>query len=220
VVHWLGTVTRAGQLYAVDTRLRPDGSKGLLVQSLDAYADYQQQRAWTWEHQALVRARVVAGDAALAAAFGKLRQRVLAQPREPARVATEVVTMRARWRAERDRSSAAQFDLKQGAGGLLDIEFLLQGLVLTHASRLPLLAESSATASLIGALENVRVLDAAAAATLRAAHHALAARGLACTLDERPRVVPRDAVLSAHAAAVLRVAADCGYRFTPAPAGG
>ena len=220
VVHWLGAMTRAGQLYAVDTRLRPDGSKGLLVQSLDAYADYQQQRAWTWEHQALVRARVVAGDAALAAAFGQLRQRVLAQPREPARVATEVVTMRARWRAERDRSSAAQFDLKQGAGGLLDIEFLLQGLVLTHAARLPLLAESSATAGLIGALENVRVLDAAAAATLRAAHHALAARGLACTLDERPRVAPRDAVLSAHAAAVLRVAADCGYRFTPAPAGG
>ncbi len=217
LVHWLGTVTRAGQLYAVDMRLRPDGSKGLLVQSLDAYTGYLRQRAWTWEHQALVRARVLAGDAALGAAFARQRQQVLARPRDAAEVTHSVTAMRARWRAERDRSDAACFDLKQGAGGLLDIEFLLQGLVLTHAARLPLLAEPTATAALIDTAESVRVLDAAQATALRQAHRDLLRRALECTLDERPRVVPRETALSAHTAAVLQVAQACGYAFA-APA--
>ena len=220
VVHWLGTVTRAGQLYAIDARLRPDGSKSLLVQSMDAYAGYQQQRAWTWEHQALVRARVVCGDAQIGASFAQLRQHVLARPRVPARVAAEVSVMRERWRAERDRSDAERFDLKQGAGGLLDLEFLLQGLALAHAARVPLLTESTSTAALIGALENARALASASAATLRAAHGVLLQRALTCTLDDRPRLVAREPALMQHAAGVLRVAAACGFAFAslqPAP---
>jgi glutamate-ammonia-ligase adenylyltransferase len=215
VVHWLGTVTRAGQLYAVDTRLRPDGSKSLLVQSMDAYADYQQQRAWTWEHQALVRARAVCGDARLSATFAQVRQRVLAQPRAAAQVAAEVSTMRERWRAERDRSDGGRFDLKQGAGGLLDLEFLLQGLVLMHAARMPLLTESTSTAALIGALESARALAPASAAVLRAAHAALLQRALTCTLDDRPRLLAREPTLQQHADAVLRVAVACGFAFAP-----
>ncbi len=213
VVHWLGTVTRAGQLYAVDTRLRPDGSKSLLVQSMEAYADYQQQRAWTWEHQALARARVVCGDAQLGAAFAQVRQRVLAQPRAAAQVAAEVGAMRERWRAERDRSDARRFDLKQGAGGLLDIEFLLQGMVLTHASRAPLITESTASAALITVLESLHVLRTAQAAALRAAHAALLQHALSCTLDDRPRLLAREPVLQQHADSVLRVVAECGFAF-------
>jgi glutamate-ammonia-ligase adenylyltransferase len=181
-----------------------------------AYADYMQRRAWTWEHQALVRARVVAGDARLGAAFARLRQNVLAQPRAAAQVAAEVGAMRERWRAERDRSDARRFDLKQGAGGLLDLEFLLQGLVLTHAARAPLITESTASAPLIGVLESLHLLHAAQAAALRAAHAALLQRALTCTLDERPRVVMREPELQQHADAVLRVAATFAYGFTAA----
>lgn len=215
VVYWLGTMTRAGQLYAVDTRLRPDGSKGLLVQSLDAYTGYQRERAWVWEHQALVRARAVGGDAQLGARFAQVRHQVLTQPRDPAKVAHEVCDMRERWRAERDRSDVVRFDLKQGAGGLLDLEFLLQGLALTHTARMPLLSESTSTAALIGALEGVHVLDAGQATALHAAHAYLLQRALACTLDERPRVVVREAELLEHAAAVQRIAAACGFVFAP-----
>ena len=213
VVHWLEMMTRAGQLYAVDTRLRPDGSKGLLVRSLEAYADYQRDRAWTWEHQALVRARVVAGDAGLAAAFALHRQSVLTQPRIASHVAEEVVAMRSRWRLQRDRSDQALFDLKQGPGGLLDIEFLLQGLILTNAARWPVLTEGTSSASLIQALESVRVLKKSTAQALREAHAALLALALACTLDERPRVVSRAPSFTVHADAVLRIAEECGYSF-------
>ncbi len=213
LVHWLDAMTRAGQLYAVDTRLRPDGSKGLLVQSLDAYATYQRERAWTWEHQALVRARIVAGDAALAASFGQQRQQVLCRPRSASQVAAEVAAMRRRWRAERDRSDAAQFDLKQGLGGLLDIEFLMQMLILVHAARWPLLSESTNSASQMQALSSVGVLAADHSQALDAAHRALLAHALDCTLDQRPRVLARTPQLTAHADTVRRVAASCGLEL-------
>ena len=106
VMNWLTVLTRAGRLYEVDTRLRPDGSKGLLVSSLDAFAAYQRGRAWTWEHQALLRARPVAGDARPETAAGR---RAARDPRRAARapaVLAEVSSMRRRWRAERDRSDA------------------------------------------------------------------------------------------------------------------
>ncbi len=133
VVHWLTSIQRGGRLYEVDTRLRPDGSKGMLVSSLDGFVEYQQKRAWIWEHQALVRARPVAGDAALMQRFGQWRNVILARQRDPAQVSLEVSRMRQRWRRERDRSDADHIDLKQGHGALLDLEFLLQILVLSHA---------------------------------------------------------------------------------------
>jgi glutamate-ammonia-ligase adenylyltransferase len=213
IVHWLSTPTRAGRLYEIDTRLRPDGSKGLLVASLPAFVDYQRERAWTWEHQALVRARAIAGAPGLRAAFERERAALLALPRDPARIVADLLKMRAQWRAERDRSQASRFDLKQGAGGLLDIEFLLQGLVLRQAARHPGLTAPTDTPGLIAACAAAGVLPERDAQELLDAHAALLARALNCTLEATPRVLERDAQLSAICASVLRVAREAGFDF-------
>jgi glutamate-ammonia-ligase adenylyltransferase len=220
VMHWLAVQTRGGRLYEVDTRLRPDGSKGLLVASLDAFIAYQQGRAWTWEHQALLRARPVAGDAVLGERLRDVRRAVLMQPRDAAPVRIEVAAMRRRWRAERDRSDAARLDLKQGPGALLDIEFLLQGLVLAHAAAQPELLQHTANTALIGACRDAGLLDASQAAVLATAHAELLARALACTLDMRSRVTARDATLDAHCVAVLELAERLGFDFGDHGVGG
>ena len=219
VMNWLTVMTRAGRLYEVDTRLRPDGSKGLLVSSLDAFAAYQRGRAWTWEHQALLRARPVAGDPTLRAALATVRQEILAARRDPATVRADVASMRERWRVERDRSDAAHMDLKQGRGGLLDIAFVLQGLVLANAADTPALLEVTANAALIEACRDAGVLTAPQAATLSAAHASLLTRALACTLDLRPRVAVRDDALDAVCAAVGEVGAALGFDFALPVAG-
>ena len=214
VVHWLTTQTRAGKLYDVDVRLRPDGGKGLLVVGLQAFGEYLRERAWIWESQALVRARPIAGDAQVCAKFSALRAHWLAQPRDRAQVLAEVGGMRARWRAERDRSTDSVIDLKQGAGALLDIEFILQTLVLLHAQSEARLLDSGNSSDLIRIAGAAGVVPAAHADALAQAHAALLKRALDCTLDARPRLVPRDAELERHAHAVLRVAAAIGLRFT------
>jgi [glutamine synthetase] adenylyltransferase / [glutamine synthetase]-adenylyl-L-tyrosine phosphorylase len=213
VMHWLTVLTRAGRLYEVDTRLRPDGSKGLLVSSLDAFAAYQKSRAWTWEHQALLRARPVAGDAALNEQFADVRREVLAVPRDRGTVLAEVGRMRQRWRTERDRSDAAQLDLKQGQGALLDIEFALQGLVLAGAATCPALLGSTSNASLIEACRDAGLLDAEQARTLGEAHAHLLRRALICTLDLRPRIAPRDGELERSCARVRAVTTALGFDF-------
>ncbi|HET6913059.1 MAG TPA: bifunctional [glutamate--ammonia ligase]-adenylyl-L-tyrosine phosphorylase/[glutamate--ammonia-ligase] adenylyltransferase [Rhodanobacteraceae bacterium] len=213
IVHWLSTPTRAGRLYEIDTRLRPDGSKGLLVASLPAFVDYQRERAWTWEHQALVRARAIAGDADLRSGFEDERAALLALPREPARIVADVLKMRAQWRAERDRSDVQRFDLKQGAGGLLDIEFLLQGLVLRHAGRHSGLTAATDTPGLIAACAAANVLPERDAQELLDAHAALLARALNCTLEASPRVMNRDATVAGISAQVLRIAREAGFDF-------
>lgn len=109
----LAAETGAGRLYEIDVRLRPDGGKGALVSSLASYRDYQRERAWTWEHQALVRARAVAGDAALCAAFAQVRADTLTRVRDTAVLHEDVRKMRARMRSELDRSDAGRLDLKQ-----------------------------------------------------------------------------------------------------------
>ncbi|EIL96596.1 glutamine synthetase [Rhodanobacter thiooxydans LCS2] len=213
VMNWLTVLTRGGRLYEVDTRLRPDGSKGLLVSSLDAFVAYQQSRAWTWEHQALLRARPVAGDGSLNAELAGVRRAILAVPRERATVLAEVASMRARWRAERDRSDEGRLDLKQGHGGLLDIEFALQGLVLAHAAEQPGLLGVTANAGLIEACRVAGLLDDPQAATLAAAHAELLRRALACTLDLRPRIAPRDAALEQLCGSVRGVTDALGFAF-------
>jgi len=210
IVHLLTTVTRAGRLYDVDVRLRPDGGKGLLVASLDGFAGYQRERAWTWEHQALVRARPLAGDARLGRRFLDIRAAILAAPREMAEVLTRIAEMRARWRSGRDRSTEAMLDLKQGAGALIDLEFLLQGLVLTRAAAVPTLLASGNTPDLLAAVCAAGLLTAAQADALREAHACLLQRALACTLDARPRLAPRDAGLQAATAAVRCVSGELG----------
>lgn len=202
IVALLGTPTAAGRLYEVDVRLRPDGAKGLLVSTRASFEDYQRQRAWTWEHQALVRARAIAGDPPLCAAFEALRTDILRRARDPDALRTDVAAMRARMRAELDRSDAVRFDLKQGEGGLVDLEFLLQFLALRDAARYPALAEPRDTPGLIAALQATGALDADTADRLRAAHAELVAAGLACTLDRRARIVAADARLDAARASI------------------
>jgi glutamate-ammonia-ligase adenylyltransferase len=199
IVALLGTVTGAGRLYDVDVRLRPDGASGLLVSSLAAYADYQRTRAWTWEHQALVRARCICGDAGLRDEFGAVRAAALARARDGEALRADIAAMRAKMRAELDRSEpghsgpdpdgAVRFDLKQGEGGLVDLEFLLQFLVLRHAAAHPSLLAPRATPVLLLALRDVGVLDAEVVAALVDAHAVLLAAGLECTLDRRVRIV-------------------------------
>ncbi|TBR36315.1 bifunctional [glutamate--ammonia ligase]-adenylyl-L-tyrosine phosphorylase/[glutamate--ammonia-ligase] adenylyltransferase [Dyella terrae] len=213
VMNWLTVLTRAGRLYEVDTRLRPDGSKGLLVSSLQSFTEYQKSRAWTWEHQALLRARPVAGDAVLNAELAAVRREVLSVPRDRENVLKEVSSMRQRWRAERDRSDERQMDLKQGVGGLLDIEFALQGLVLAHGSQAPLLLDSTANAALIGSCRDVGLLSDAQAEVLARAHGEMLRRALACTLDLRSRIAPRDAGLDALSAEVSQVTQALGFVF-------
>ncbi|MBM7129110.1 bifunctional [glutamate--ammonia ligase]-adenylyl-L-tyrosine phosphorylase/[glutamate--ammonia-ligase] adenylyltransferase [Dyella mobilis] len=213
VMNWLTVLTRAGRLYEVDTRLRPDGSKGLLVGSLDAFVAYQESRAWTWEHQALLRARPVAGDAALNAELIEVRRRTLAVPRDAAAVLAEVSNMRQRWRAERDRSDATQIDLKQGHGALLDIEFALQGLVLAHAAKNPNLLSVTANAGLIESCRDAGLLDTAQANCFSVAHAELLRRALLCTLDLRSRIAPRDEELETLCGDVTVVTRALGFHF-------
>lgn len=201
IVALLGTPTGGGRLYEVDVRLRPDGAKGLLVSTRASFEDYQRQRAWTWEHQALVRARAIVGDAALCAAFEHVRADTLVRAREADALRREVRDMRTRMREELDRSTGDRFDLKQGAGGLVDLEFLLQYGVLRDAAHASTLLMPRDTPGLIDALRTAGAFDADTAAALHAAHAALVDAGLACTLDRRARiVVPEVAVAQAREA--------------------
>lgn len=217
LVALLGATTGAGRLYEVDVRLRPDGAKGLLVSSLSSYRDYQRERAWTWEHQALVRARGVAGDASLLGEFETIRAQTLARARDVGKLREEVGSMRLKMRAELDRSDAARFDLKQGAGGLVDLEFLLQYLVLRDSSSHADLLGPRDTQGLIDALRLAGTMDETQAESLLRVHGYFVSEGLNCTLDRRPRLLPEnEATLSARA--VVRTAvSQHGLDFDLAP---
>ncbi|HEX5756087.1 MAG TPA: bifunctional [glutamate--ammonia ligase]-adenylyl-L-tyrosine phosphorylase/[glutamate--ammonia-ligase] adenylyltransferase, partial [Arenimonas sp.] len=205
LVSLLGTVTGAGKLYEVDVRLRPDGAKGLLVSTVASFGDYQRERAWTWERQALVRARALAGDAAVCAAFESIRRDTLCQTRDASALRDDVVAMRRRMRGELDRGDAARFDLKQGESGLVDLEFLLQAEVLQRAAAEPALCEPRDTPGLLAAL--------GCDAELAAAHALLLARGLDCTLDQRPRLVAYDESLEGARAVVREACLGAGLDF-------
>ncbi|MCD0245639.1 bifunctional [glutamate--ammonia ligase]-adenylyl-L-tyrosine phosphorylase/[glutamate--ammonia-ligase] adenylyltransferase [Xanthomonas melonis] len=199
VMALLAAETGAGRLYDIDVRLRPDGGKGALVSSLASYREYQRERAWTWEHQALVRARSVAGDAQLCEAFAQVRRDTLSRVRDAALLHEDVRKMRARMRAELDRGDAGRMDLKQGAGGLVDLEFLLQAGVLQQAAQHPAVLEVCQTPALIEALVRAQWLPADLARPLHEAHATLVDAGLGCTLDRRPRLIaPTPAIQQAR----------------------
>lgn len=141
LVHWLSTQTAAGRAYEVDLQLRPSGSAGLLVTSLESFAHYQRNKAWTWEHQALVRARHVCGSTTIGEDFEQLRRELLCRERDPEQLATEIVAMRDKMRRHLDKSGESLWDLKQGSGGLADLEFATQYLVLRHAADYPALTK-------------------------------------------------------------------------------
>ncbi|MGB0132432.1 bifunctional [glutamate--ammonia ligase]-adenylyl-L-tyrosine phosphorylase/[glutamate--ammonia-ligase] adenylyltransferase [Dokdonella sp.] len=212
-VHLLTMLTRSGRLYEIDIRLRPDGGTGLLVTSLDAYAAYQQERAWTWEHQALVRARAVTGDVGLSRRFAEARAAALDARVYGSDLRKKIVDMRSRWRRESDRSSEHVLDLKQGLGTLVDIEFIVQALVLEHASAHPRLLEVTNSVDLIEMAASADLLNPIQAATLRDAHMLLLARSLASKLDARPRMASRDQELDAATRGVLAVARELDLAF-------
>jgi glutamate-ammonia-ligase adenylyltransferase len=134
ISRWLTSRTAAGVLFDIDLRLRPQGEGGLLVSSIDAFRRYQLESAWLWEHQALTRARFCAGDAALGAAFEEERIAILRMERDPAKLREDVLSMREQLLAGHPNPSEL-FDLKHDRGGMIDIEFMVQYLVLGHAHR-------------------------------------------------------------------------------------
>ncbi len=163
LIHMITTRTPGGILYQIDMRLRPSGGSGLLVTSMDAFREYQLGKAWTWEHQALMRARPVAGRSELRLAFEEVRREVLCQQRDPAQLRRDVAEMRARMRTAKAGRSEGLFDLKQDPGGMIDIEFMVQYWVLWRAHDYP---------KLIDQRDNVHVLEALASAGLLDAHDA------------------------------------------------
>jgi glutamate-ammonia-ligase adenylyltransferase len=166
----LGTHTLTGKLYEIDLRLRPSGASGALVSSEEAFLRYQHEAAWTWEHQALVRARVVVGSQSLAQDFVRIRREVLGKERDRTKLAEDIVNMRLRMRRELgSRKPGETFQLKQDAGGLVDIEFMVQYLVLAYAHEQPALLEWT---------DNMRLLDTAAVCGVLSAPDAAALQNI------------------------------------------
>ncbi len=163
MVTWLTSTTAAGPLYDIDLRLRPDGAAGMLVLPFPAFCRYQRDKAWTWEHQALTRARFVAGDAAIGAAFEAERDALLRSVRDLDRLAADVVDMRRKMLAGHPNATP-QFDLKHDPGGMVDIEFAVQYLVLAHAHRYPQLTRNAGNIALLGLCGELGLVPAATAA--------------------------------------------------------
>lgn len=189
IIHWLTIQTRAGVLYEVDTRLRPSGRSGLLVSSLDAFGEYQRNQAWTWEHQALVRARAVAGTQALRDEFGVLRRAVLTVARDREELREAVRQMRERMRTELGAASRGEFDLKQDRGGMADIEFMVQYLVMAHASEHPTLTLFSDNLRQLAGLEANGILPSADAQVLRTGYLTLRQTGHRRSLQNQSAIV-------------------------------
>jgi glutamate-ammonia-ligase adenylyltransferase len=166
LLHILTTLMPSGVLYEVDMRLRPNGDSGLIVTSLESFQRYLLEDAWTWEHQALVRARAIAGDQSVREGFNAIRCKVLGQAREAAQLREDVMQMRQRMRDELDQSDSASFDLKQGHGGIVDIEFMVQYLVLRDAAGQGDLLEWSDNIRLLETAEKIGLLQAGEAADL------------------------------------------------------
>ncbi|WP_218668125.1 bifunctional [glutamate--ammonia ligase]-adenylyl-L-tyrosine phosphorylase/[glutamate--ammonia-ligase] adenylyltransferase [Vreelandella utahensis] len=167
VVHILQARTPSGQLYEVDMRLRPSGNSGLLVSTLDAFRSYQERDAWTWEHQALVRARWVAGSQASGEGFARIRHDILARERDPEALRQEVVIMRQRMRDAHASRDLEVFHIKQDPGGIIDIEFMVQYLILAWADRYPAITRQSDNIRQMESLGEAGVLDTAMAERLR-----------------------------------------------------
>lgn len=199
--NWLSANTSSGPLFETDLALRPSGSKGLLVSSLAGFEDYQEKSAWVWEHQALTRARYCAGDPALGERFEAIRVKILTRKRDAAALAQEVLAMRERIHGAHPNASGL-FDLKHDRGGMIDIEFAVQYLVLAQACRHPALTGNLGNIALLGIAADLGLLDKDLAARCQSAYrefrrlqHALRLQG-----EKYARVAPAQA--AAHAQSV------------------
>ena len=193
IMHLFSTRTSSGILYEVDARLRPSGAAGMLVTTADAFADYQQNEAWTWEHQALVRARVVYGDPELQARFDAIRRDILTTPREGEKLQTEVREMREKMRAHLGNKHHDRFDIKADAGGITDIEFITQYLVLRYASDKPKLTRWSDNVRILELLAQNDIMDEAEARALTHAYTTLRDALHHLALQEQPGNVAPEA---------------------------
>jgi glutamate-ammonia-ligase adenylyltransferase len=201
LANWLSARTRAGQLFEIDLRLRPNGNAGLLVTTLEGFTRYQEDEAWVWEHQALTRARHAAGDAAIGAAFEATRRAVLARPREAAPLRAEVIGMRERMH-EGHPNRSERFDLKHDQGGMVDIEFIVQYLVLAHAAVHPELLDNVGNIALLGRAARAGLIDDGLATEVADAYRRLRQQQHQLRLNDASyaRVAPQE--LAAERAAV------------------
>jgi [glutamine synthetase] adenylyltransferase / [glutamine synthetase]-adenylyl-L-tyrosine phosphorylase len=200
---WLSTMTSSGRLYEVDLRLRPDGDVGLLAVSLEVFEQYQHKHAWLWEHQALTRARFSAGDPVLGAEFERVRADILLLSRDAAVLRQKVLTMRDKISAGHPNHTEL-FDLKHDRGGMVDMEFVTQYLVLCHSHQHPLLVKNLGNITLLRLAAEAGLIDpdlatkaADAYRTLRRWQHQLRLQGV-----EKARV-PRDQLSDERAAVCL-----------------
>ncbi|WP_462170127.1 [protein-PII] uridylyltransferase family protein [Pseudoalteromonas xiamenensis] len=155
LMHLFNTRTASGILYELDTRLRPEGNSGLLAINIESYYEYQRTQAWTWEHQAIVRARLIYGHNNLKTRFDEIRHEILSLPRDEIKLKTDVIEMREKMRQHLAKDTLESFDLKQGLGGMTDIEFIAQYLVLKYASTFAMLTTYT---------DNIRIFEQAFAA--------------------------------------------------------
>jgi glutamate-ammonia-ligase adenylyltransferase len=190
--HFLTAQTGSGMLYEVDTRLRPDGQSGVMVSSVEAFERYQEENAWTWEHQALLRARPVAGSERIAEQFVRIRADTLSTRVRYDRLKSDVIEMRQRMRRKLDKSDSDNFDLKQGKGGIGDIEFIVQFLVLLNAADESSLYFYSDNIRQLDALAAARFLDSGAAARLQKIYKSYRLRLHHLALDDRQALVGQD----------------------------
>ncbi|WGL56810.1 bifunctional [glutamate--ammonia ligase]-adenylyl-L-tyrosine phosphorylase/[glutamate--ammonia-ligase] adenylyltransferase [Kluyvera intermedia] len=201
IMHLFSTRTSSGILYEVDARLRPSGAAGMLVTTAEAFADYQQNEAWTWEHQALVRARVVYGDPQLQQQFDAIRRQILTTARDGEVLQKEVREMREKMRAHLSGKQRDRFDIKVDAGGITDIEFITQYLVLRYAHDKPKLTRWSDNVRILELLAQNDIMDEDEAralthayTTLRDALHHLALQELPGNVGQESFTQERDQV--------------------------
>jgi glutamate-ammonia-ligase adenylyltransferase len=196
VIHMLTAQTQAGSLYEVDMRLRPSGSGGVLVSHVDAFEQYQTDKAWTWEHQALVRARPVGGDSRICEKFQEIRNTVISHKREPDVLRRDVSEMRDRLRKEHAGKYPQQFDIKQDRGGIVDIEFLVQYLILLKSHTFPALIQWTDNVRLLQSLIETGILADFQAHFLKEAYLTYRAVVHRLSLQEKPAIVSESRFLT------------------------
>ena len=205
LINWLTVKTGEGDLYEIDTALRPNGNSGLLVSPFEAYANYQEQRgentAWTWEHQAMTRARFCLGTTGLKERFDGVRAKVITAQRDHTALAQEIVAMRDKLRAAHSVKSDL-FDVKHSAGGMVDVEFAVQYLVLAHARQHPVLLGNVGNIALLLAAEQAGLLPAGVGQAAGSAYRELRRIQHQARLDEQPTQVPQKD-LDAESKAIL-----------------
>jgi glutamate-ammonia-ligase adenylyltransferase len=188
--------------------VRPSGASGLLVSSLNAFRTYQQDKAWVWEHQALLRARVITGSESLRAQFEQIRHDILCQPRDTAELRKQVITMRQKMWESIGSKDANVFNLKKDPGGVTDIEFIVQFLILAHAHDHPELVRWSDNIRQLESLQAAGILPAATAAMLTDTYRTLRDHIHSLALQEQEATVEAGQ-FAQERAAVRKAWADC-----------